>query len=94
MGIGPEEKRWGRRHAELTHRHVGACSNKGIGHGVYELATHTKVTQFNLPTRVDQYVGGLDIYIERQQTHVTFSETFLQGYNIYTIKEDYYSLSS
>lgn len=63
VGMGPEEKGWGCRHAELTHRHVRACSNKGVGHGIYELATHTKVAQFDLPTRVDKDVGGLDIYV-------------------------------
>lgn len=63
MGIGPEEKGWGRRRAELTHRHVGARSNKGVGHGIYELAAHTKVAQLDLPARVDQDVGGLDIYV-------------------------------
>lgn len=63
MGIGPEEKGWGHRRAKLTHRHVGARSNKGVGHRVYELAAHTKVTQLDLPTRVDQDVGGLDIYM-------------------------------
>lgn len=64
MGIGPEEKGWGRRRAELTHRHVGTRSNKGVGHGIYELAAHTKVAQLDLPARVDQDVGGLDIYVE------------------------------
>lgn len=63
MGIGPEEKGWGRRRAELTHRHVGARSNKGVGHGIYELAAHTKVAQLDLTARVDQDVGGLDIYM-------------------------------
>ncbi len=63
MGIGPEEKGWGRRRAELTHRHVGARSNKGVGHGIYELAAHTKVAQLDLPARVHQNVGGLDIYV-------------------------------
>lgn len=63
MGIGPEEKGWGRRRAELTHRHVGARSNKGVGHGIYELAAHAKVAQLDLTARVDQNVGGLDIYM-------------------------------
>lgn len=61
MGIGPEEKVWGCRHVELTHRHVGARSNKGVGHGIYELAAYTKVAQLDLPARVDKNVGGLDI---------------------------------
>lgn len=74
MGIGPEEKGWGHRHAKLTHRHVGARSNKGVGHGVNELAAHTKVTQFDLPTRVDQDVGGLDIYVaEGAKTQIYLS---------------------
>lgn len=63
MGIGPEEKGWGHRRAELTHRHVGARSNEGVGHGIYELAAHTEVAQLDLPARVDQDVGGLDIYV-------------------------------
>lgn len=62
MGIRPEKKGWGRRSAELTHRHVGAGSNKGVGHGIYELAAYTKITQLDFPTRVDQDVRGLDIY--------------------------------
>lgn len=69
MGIGPEEKGWGRRSAELTHRHVGARSNEGVGHGIDELAAHAKVTQLDLPARVDQDVGGLDIFVaERRWT--------------------------
>lgn len=60
MGIGPEEKGVGAPGA-LTHRHVGARSNKGVGHGVDELAAHAKVTQLDLPARVDQDVGGLHI---------------------------------
>lgn len=63
MGIGPEEKGWGHRHAQLTHRHVGARSNKGVGHGVYELAAHTEVTQLNLPARIHKDIGGLDIWV-------------------------------
>lgn len=73
MGIGPEEQGWGCRRAELTHRHVGARSNKGVGHGIYELAAHTKVAQLDLPTRVDQDVGGLDIYVAQKtnkQMHI------------------------
>lgn len=69
VGIGPEEKGWGHRRAELTHRHVGARSNKGVGHGVYELAAHAKVTQLDLPTRVDQDIGGLHIYVARGYEH-------------------------
>lgn len=65
MGIGPEEKGWGHRRAKLTHRHVGARSNKGIGHGVYELAANTKVAQLDLSARVDQDIGGLDIYVAK-----------------------------
>lgn len=63
MGIGPEEERWGHRRAKLTHRHVGARSNKGVGHGVDELAAHTEVTQLDFPAGIDQDVGGLDIYM-------------------------------
>lgn len=62
VGIGPEEKGWGRWRAALTHRHVGACSNEGVGHGIYELPAHAKVAQLDLPAGVDQDVGGLDIY--------------------------------
>lgn len=62
-GYGQRKKGWGRRRAELTHRHVGARSNKGVGHGIYELAAHSKIAQLDLPTRVDQDVGGLDIYV-------------------------------
>lgn len=69
--MGPEEKGWGCRRAELTHRHVGACSNKGVGHGIYELATHTEVTQLDLSARVDQDVGGLDIYVADRALTVT-----------------------
>lgn len=53
-----------RAFAELTHRHVGARSNKGVGHGVDELAAHAKVTQLDFPARVDQDVGGLHIYVK------------------------------
>lgn len=76
MGIGPEEKGWGRRRVELTHRHVGARSNKGVGHGIYELAAHTKVAQLDLTARVDQDVGGLDIYVAEgtnKQMYIKFS---------------------
>lgn len=51
--------------AELTHRHVGARSNKGVGHGVDELATHAEVTQLDFPARVDQDIGRLHIYSDR-----------------------------
>lgn len=63
VGIGPEERRWGHRRAKLTHRHVGARSNKGVGHGIYELAAHTEVAQLDLPAGIDQDVGGLDVYV-------------------------------
>lgn len=56
-----QRKRWAHRRANLTHRHVGASSNKGVGHGVYELSAHAKVAQLDLPARVHQDVGGLDI---------------------------------
>lgn len=61
------KKGWGRRRAELTHRHVGARSNKGVGHGIYELAAHTKVAQLYLPTGVDQDVGGLHVCGRRKR---------------------------
>lgn len=51
---------------ELTHRHVGARSHEGVGHGVDELATHAKVTQLDLPARVHQDVGGLDVCVAEQ----------------------------
>ena len=38
--------------AEGTHRHIGASAHKGVGHGVYELAAHTKVTQLDLSAGV------------------------------------------
>lgn len=47
--------------AVLTHRHVGAGSHKGVGHGVYELAAHAEVTQLDLTSGIHEYVGRLDI---------------------------------
>lgn len=32
----------------FTHRHVRASAHKGVGHGVYELSAHSKVTQLDL----------------------------------------------
>lgn len=45
----------------LTHRHVGACAHKGVGHGVYELSAHSKVTQLDLTTGVHKDIRRLDI---------------------------------
>ena len=58
--------------AGLTHRHVGARSDKGIGHGIYELAAHAKVTELDLPATVHQDVGWLDVCAGRTdvQTHM------------------------
>lgn len=46
----------------LTHRHVGACAHKGVGHGVDELSAHTKVTQLDLTAGIHKDVGRLDIW--------------------------------
>lgn len=51
----------------VTHRHVRPCSNERIGHGVDELATHAKVAQFDLTTRVHQDVGGLNVYRNKRE---------------------------
>lgn len=39
-------------YAHLTHRHVRASAHEGIGHGVYELSAHSKVTQLDLATGI------------------------------------------
>ena len=46
-----------------TCRHVGICSNEGSCEGVVELGAHTKITEANLPFRVNQNVAGLDIAV-------------------------------
>lgn len=60
QGQGQDWKGGGRERG-LTHRHVRACSHKGIGHGVDELAAHAKVAQLDFTTRVHQDVGGLHV---------------------------------
>ena len=56
-GMGGREGREGG-----TYSHVGASADEGIGHGVDELPTDTKVTQLDLSQRVDQDVGWLHIW--------------------------------
>ena len=51
-----------------TYSHVGASADEGIGHGVDELPTDTKVTQLDLSQRVDQDVGWLHIWGGRGQS--------------------------
>lgn len=45
-----------------THRHVGPRAHKGVGHGVDELPADPEVAQLDLPSRVDQDVGGLHVW--------------------------------
>lgn len=65
QGLEREGLGVGEGSGRVTHRHVRPCSNEGVGHGVDELATHAKVAQFDLTTRVHQDVGGL--YVCRDQ---------------------------
>lgn len=45
-----------------TYRHVGACANKGVCHGIYQLPTDTKVTKLDFTSRVYQNVGWFHIW--------------------------------
>lgn len=36
----------------VTHRHVRPSAHKGVGHGVYKLSAHSKVTQLDLTTGI------------------------------------------
>lgn len=45
----------------LTHRHIGASSHKGVGHGVNQLPAHSKVTQLDLTSGIHQDVRRFDI---------------------------------
>ncbi len=71
QGLEREGQGVGEGSGRVTHRHVRPCSNEGVGHGVDELATHTKVAQFDLAARVHQDVGGLNVCRDqRERDHV------------------------
>lgn len=38
--------------SNLTDRHVRPSAHKGVGHGVYKLSAHSKVTQLDLTTGI------------------------------------------
>lgn len=53
-----------------AYRHVGfAAGVHGFGHGVDQVAADAEVAHLHLALRVDQHVGGLHIYGERETDH-------------------------
>lgn len=50
-----------------TYRHVGACANKGVCHGIYQLPTDTKVTKLDFTSRVYQNVGWFNIWKKKKK---------------------------
>lgn len=55
-----------------TYRHVGACANKGVCHGIYQLPTDTKVTKLDFTSRVYQNVGWFHIWEKKPKMNGLF----------------------
>lgn len=74
-----------------SYRHVGASAYKRVGDRVDQDARNAKVTQFNLPLRVEKDVGGFDIYrlsAERPEEASTSMNNFVVIIKIYQAVKD------
>jgi len=57
-----KKKKKKKKKSKKTYRHIALTSNMRLGHGLDQLTRDSKIAKFYLSLRVDQYVGGLDIW--------------------------------
>ena len=45
-----------------SYAHISGCSNESIRDGIDQLARDSEITEFYLSFRIEQNIGGLDVY--------------------------------